>query len=267
MEITQKRGVPGSVLKRIAVVSMLIDHTAASLLFCAIRFNGAYGPGILSRNFYQALRIIGRPAFPIFCFLLVEGYFHTRSRGKYLLRLGLFALISEIPYDLSLRRMWMVVGTPEARGLARFGLETGSQNVYFTLFFGLLAVLLWDRLTKGNAPDCPAWRGLAAILCAVGLGAAAYYMRTDYKAMGVALILTMYLLRDRPWARDLAAGGVLAAMIPFGSSWIELLAVSAFPLLHLYSGQRGRQSKYFFYLFYPGHLLLLALTAKLIFRL
>ena len=125
--------------------------------------------------------------------------------------------------------------------------------------------MLWDRLTLGGG-DCPPWRGLAAILCATALGAAAHYMETDYGAMGVALILVMHLLRDRPWTRDQAAGGVLAAMIPFGSHWIELFGVLAFPLFHLYNGQRGRQSKYFFYIFYPAHLLLLALLARLLFK-
>lgn len=265
MPLTQKRGLTGSALKWIAVLSMLIDHTAATLLFAAIQRNGSYGPGILSRDFYMAMRSIGRLGFPIFCFLLAEGFYHTRSRGKYLLRLGVFALLSEIPFDLSLKRVWKVFGTPAAEGLARFGLETGGQNVFFTLFFGLLAALLWDKLLRGAERDCPAGRGLAAILCALGLGAAAYYLHTDYKAMGVALVLVMVLLRDRPWTRDLAAGGILAAMIPFGSSWIELFGVLAFPLFHLYNGQRGRQSKYFFYAFYPGHLLLLALLARLLF--
>ena len=90
-------------------------------------------------------------------------------------------------------------------------------------------------------------------------------MNTDYGAMGVPLILVMVLLRDKPLTRDLVAGGVLAAMIPFGSHWVELFGMLAFPLFHRYNGQRGRQSKYFFYIFYPAHLLLLALIARRLF--
>lgn len=250
MELSEKRGVPGSVLKWVAIITMLIDHIGVVLLYGWAKYRHFWGPGIESLNFYYLVRSIGRLGFPLFCFLLAEGFVHTRSRWKYLLRLFVFTLISEIPFDLAFNGAWI---------------EFGSQNVFFTLTLGLLAIMLWDRLTLGGG-DCPPWRVLAAILCATALGAAAHYMETDYGAMGVALILVMHLLRDRPWTRDLAAGGVLAAMIPFGSHWIELFGVLAFPLFHLYNGQRGRQSKYFFYVFYPAHLLLLALIARLLFR-
>ncbi len=250
MERREKRGVPGSVLKWVAIITMLIDHIGVVLVYGWAKYRHYWGPGIESKFFYYFIRSIGRLGFPLFCFLLAEGFVHTRSRWKYLLRLFVFALISEIPFDLAFNGAWI---------------EFGSQNVFFTLTLGLLAVMLWDRLTLGGG-DCPPWRGLAAIFCATALGAAAHYMETDYGAMGVALILVMHLLRDRPWTRDQAAGGVLAAMIPFGSHWIELFGVLAFPLFHLYNGQRGRQSKYFFYIFYPAHLLLLALLAKLLFK-
>ena len=251
MELTEKRGIPGSVLKWVAIITMLIDHIGVVLVLGWAKSRHYWGVGIESLSFYYALRGIGRLGFPLFCFLLVEGFLHTRSRRNYLLRLALFALISEIPFDLAFQGVW---------------LEFANQNVFFTLSLGLLTVMLWDKLTLGNAPDCPPWRGLAAIGCAIVLGAAAHYLETDYGAMGVALILVLYLLHDRPWARDLLAGGVLAAMIPFGSHWIELFGALAFPLFHLYNGQRGRQMKYFFYVFYPAHLLLLALIARLLFK-
>lgn len=251
MELTEKRGLPGSVLKWIAIVTMFIDHTAVVLVYGWAKYRHSWGAGIESLQFYYVLRGIGRLGFPLFCFLLVEGFFHTRSRRSYLLRLSAFALLSEVPFDLALRETW---------------LELQHQNVFFTLALGLLAVIMWDKLTRGGDPDCPAWGGLSAIGCAVTLGAAAHFLRTDYGAMGVALILALYLLHGRPWERDLAAGGVLAAMIPFGSHWIELFGALAFPLLHLYNGRRGRQMKYFFYIFYPAHLLLLALAAKWLFK-
>ena len=251
MELREKSGLPGSVLKWIAIVAMLIDHIGVVLLYGWAKYRHAWGAGIESLNFYYILRSIGRLGFPLFCFLLAEGFVHTRSRWKYLLRLFVFALISELPFDRAFWSGWV---------------DLGHQNVFFTLSLGLLAAMLWDELTQGNAPDCPPWRGIAASGCAIALGAAAYYLKTDYDAMGVALILVMVLLRDKPWVRDLVAGGVLAAMIPFGSHWIELFGVLAFPLFHLYNGQRGRQSKYFFYIFYPAHLLLLALIAKLLFK-
>lgn len=239
------RCLSAAVLKWTAVLTMLIDHIGASLLAGLAKASHSWGTGVRSREFYYALRILGRLAFPIFCFLLIEGLFHTRSRWKYLLRLGLFALISELPFDLAFNQ-------------AKFGLQEG-QNVFVTLFLGLASCAVWERLTKGNDPKCNPLGGLAAMLFAVGAFFAAEVLNTDYGGLGVALILVMYLLRDKAFARDLLGLGVLCLMfIVSGSSWIEVFAALSFPLLHLYNGQRGRQNKYFFYIFYPAHLLLLA---------
>ena len=112
---TKQPGISGYWLKLIAVISMLIDHTSAVIL--------EQIPGLEAPAFF--MRIIGRAAFPIYCFLLVEGFYHTRSRAKYAGRLFLFALISEVPFDLAFsRRMW----------------DFSSNNVFFTLLFGLLVI-------------------------------------------------------------------------------------------------------------------------------
>ncbi|MCR5663469.1 MAG: conjugal transfer protein TraX [Oscillospiraceae bacterium] len=233
---------------------MLIDHAAYVLLVAWARSRHAWGAGVESFAFYRAMRIIGRLAFPIFCFLLAEGFRHTRSRAKYLLRLLLFALVSEIPFDLAFNGApWKLSLRPTV-----LPLEFTSQNVGFTLLLGLAAVWLWDALLpEGKKPT--ALRVFGAVLGAGLCACAAFWLHTDYDAMGVVLIVVMDRLRRKPWLRDLAAFGTLAAMIPFGSSWIELLAAFGFPLLHLYNGKRGRQWRWFFYVFYPGHLLLLAL--------
>ena len=110
------RGFSAATLKWIAIITMLIDHVGASLLYGHAAYPAGWlggtrygwGEGIWSRDFYMALRVIGRLAFPIFCFLLIEGLIHTRNRWKYFSRLALFALISEIPFDLQ--------GTQTARG-------------------------------------------------------------------------------------------------------------------------------------------------------
>lgn len=123
----------GSTLKWIALLTMLIDHMGAVLLECGVV--QAYNLNLptafsyeTSLFFFQADRIIrqiGRISFPIFCFLLVEGFHYTSNRKKYALRLFLFALLSEIPFDLALQ------GTV---------LEFGYQNVMFTLLFGFLTL-------------------------------------------------------------------------------------------------------------------------------
>ena len=239
------RGLSAAALKWFAIVTMLIDHTGAALLYGLAKARHGWGSGLCSQEFYSATRVIGRLAFPVFCFLLIEGLFHTRSRWKYLLRLTVFALISEIPFDLAFNSGWLDFA--------------GGQNVFFTLALGLGACAAWDWLTKGNDPNCEPLRGVAAILAVAAACGGAVLLRTDYSGLGVALIFVMYILRDKPFARDLLAGGVLCLMFTLANShWIEALAILSFPLLHLYNGQRGRQNKYFFYIFYPAHLMILA---------
>ena len=238
------RGLSGADLKWIAVITMLIDHIGAALLEGLYVDRGyRWGSGVFAFEFDAALRAVGRLAFPIFCFLLVEGLVHTRSRWKYLLRLAVFALISELPFDRAFFHSWWTMQ---------------HQNVFFTLAFGLCACAAWDWLTKGNAPNCHPLRGIAAMLLAFAALDAAYILSTDYGALGVLLILVLYFLREKPWERDFLGIGVLCLMVLIGGShWSEVLGALSFPLFHLYNGQRGRQLKYFFYVFYPAHLLLL----------
>ncbi len=246
--MTEKRGLSGAALKWIALVSMLLDHIAYLLAMHGVIGGHQSGghPAI-----YILLRALGRLAFPLFCFLLVEGFVHTRSRMRYLLRLLAFALVSEIPYDLAFRRTLFHVG---------------RQNVLFTLALGLLAVWAWQtQAEKNGKPGFSLWRAAGACLAAGAAMAAAHFLRSDYGAYGVLLILAFYPTREEPWLRDLCAALVLAATVFLGDAWaLELFGLLALPLLHVYSGRRGRQSKWFFYAFYPGHLLLLYFFRALI---
>ena len=124
-------GLSGSALKWIAIVTMLIDHTGAVVIEQgALEWAGWYWVDF-------ALRVIGRFAFPIFAFLLVQGFLHTRSVPRYLARLTAFALISELPFDLATGDCWY---------------DPGHQNVFFTLATGLvtLAALRWCERQKGS---------------------------------------------------------------------------------------------------------------------
>ncbi len=227
-----RAGLSGSALKWIAIVSMALDHVGACIL--EVYLMNTQGVAPLAeyftgqwntlRSIDRVLRYIGRPAFPIFCFLLVEGYVHTRDVKKYALRLGVFALISDIPFDLALR------GTP---------LYPGYQNVFFTLFIGLLVI--WCLDAHQEKP----WIG--AVAMAVGALLAEYVLNTDYGAFGVLLIAVLYLTRERR-ALQCVVGAILSA-------W-ETTAPLAFVLIWFYNGERGRQPKWFFYWFYPVHLLL-----------
>ena len=236
-----RRELSGSALKWIALITMLIDH------FAAVFYIGSWmaRQPLLSYPVYIFLRCIGRLAFPIYCFLLAEGFRHTRSVGKYLLRLLLFGVISEIPFDFAFRRSWF---------------DWSYQNVYFTLFLGLLAMALWKRATRGDPGTCGVWRILLGLLGIAAAAALAHFCHTDYGKWGVLTIAAMVLFQDSEWQRDLFSGCML-----LGASALEVVGLLDFALLHFYNGKRGRQPKYLFYVFYPVHLLVLALLCRVIY--
>ena len=209
----------GTALKWIAVISMLIDHTAEVLM----NHNAALTEPIWAQ-IYVLMRGIGRIAFPIYAFLLVEGFLHTRDVKKYLTRMFLFAVVSEIPFDLA------VFHTP---------FYWGYQNVFFTLFLGLLAL-------AGIRWGTGLWKQALALIMCVG---AAQLINCDYGAFGVFFIVLLYMTRY-----DKKTQTVLGAL---SLVW-ELPGILAFIPIRLYNGTRGRcGNKYFFYAFYPAHLLIL----------
>ena len=193
----------GTALKRIACLSMLIDHIGASCIEATYGVAYRTPPQIVQLDL--VLRLIGRLAFPIFCFLLVEGFLHTHDVKKYIGRLFLFGLLSEVPFDMAFFK------TP---------FHWGNQNVYWTLALGVLAMAMLQKSedADGNA----AWMGrLAALGCAV----VAQLAGTDYGAIGVALIVALYLTRNSR-QKQCILGAVLMLWevnyVPiFFSSWIR----------------------------------------------
>ena len=143
-----KKGISGSTVKIIAVIAMLIDHTAAVVMIRQIMARGFQEAAVggQSRLFdwlmengvlfygYQIMRMIGRLGFPIFCFLLVEGFQRTRDVKKYALRLGLFALISELPFDLAVTgRLWYG-GGPKGFFFFFFGVGGRWGDIFFFFY-------------------------------------------------------------------------------------------------------------------------------------
>ena len=131
----------GAALKWIAIITMFIDHSAKGVLYLGFlkpRFPVAKGSDLYTLyQLYKVLRGVGRIAFPIFCFFLIQGFLYTRSREKYMLRMLVFALVSEIPFDLAL--------------YGRIVYPT-HQNVYFTLLLGLLMLYLWELIQNRVKP-------------------------------------------------------------------------------------------------------------------
>lgn len=222
--------ISGSTLKLLAVASMLVDH----LGHYVARDNELCMQALCtigSRDItpYFLMRAFGRIAFPLFAFLLVEGFVHTRDRVKYGRNLLLFALISEIPWNLVHAGTW----------------HHPSQNVFFTLFLGYVGLCC---LTHWHAE--PKKRALYMLL----LLAASILLRADYGCRGLAFILMLYALRDSLLLKSVIGCGFLPG------TWMPGMA---FIPIALYNGERGfiRGSfgKYCFYAFYPVHLIILYL--------
>ncbi|HPE16080.1 MAG TPA: TraX family protein [Oscillospiraceae bacterium] len=243
-------GLSGRTLKIIAVSAMVADHFGSTVLRAFYRPLLENGMLLVTADTPRAVRLalfwepvcgdVGRVAFPIFCFLLVEGFVHTKNAKKYALRLFAFALLSEIPYNLAFHG---AIFYP------------GIQNVLFTLTIGLLTLMalryLEERGEKLNT------RGVALrILVTAAGGALAYLIRSEYVFLGVAAIAILYLLRGRRFWRLLACAAVLVIVSPW--------TLPAYVLLWFYDGRRGGGSKYFFYIFYPAHLLVLWAAAQYI---
>ena len=235
MEPKNRRfGLSSSTLKMIAVVTMLIDHIAAVLLVKLLIVNGTWE----LNGVYQLMRDIGRIAFPIYCFLLVEGFIRTGNVKKYLGRMLLFAFISEIPFDLA---------------FAGKMFYWDYQNVMFTLFWGLLAMYVSQTVELKTDKWYVKWFIIALVwLAAAGV---AEVMLTDYGAKGIGCICVLYLLRYVKGLQLL--GGALAF------TW-EIPAPLSFAFIALYNGQKGRSMKHFFYGFYPVHLMVLYLVSVLL---
>ena len=238
-----------AVLHIIAMTLMLMDHLWATLLPAR-----------------EWLTCAGRVAFPIFAFMAVEGYFHTRSFKKYILRMLLFAVLSEIPFDLMYGGTWFY---------------PVHQNVLWTFLLSLLGVWLMEQVRKKGKT----WMYLLVCVLVVPAGLVLGTLcMVDYYGVGVLTVFVFYFLHGRKWwcfLGQLAAlywlnvellGGLMYPVQLFGMEF-ELcqqgLALLALIPTWLYRGRQGYHSKTFQYLcyaFYPVHMLLLVVVLNFINR-
>lgn len=250
--INDKRGISSSTLKIIAIIAMFIDHIGAVVLEPMIT-RGISFPGMSLYELYELdsfIRlVIGRIAFPIFCFQLVEGFLKTSDVTQYAVRLFIFALLSELPFNLAFRQTLV---------------DSSYQNVFFTLFIGLMVMILADRIRTaawGKRFSPTIGNGLSVMLRIAVVAAGmvlAEALHTDYAAYGVMCITILYFFRYNK-KKQILAGSIafFAGDIIMNGGSSELLAPLGFIAVACYNGQRGMRMKYVFYLFYPLHLLVL----------
>jgi len=284
------------VLKLIAVITMLIDHVASSCFY-------PWGIGRIrleSMNWlmdgmtlYWLARIIGRIAFPIYCFLIVEGVAHTRNWKKYAVRLAVLALLSEIPFDFGLHNLRVDLAKPHVWQQFIDHSDWLHQNVFFTLLLGMLAVqflrssqraivrIQKRRQGKGriDVPVSMLWLLRYVMWAALTCGLAWFaeeILCTDYGNGGVIMISVMGLIyeywEDRFW---LIPKQIIRVAICAIALWLccrvldnsfEMYGMLALLPIALYNGKKGYSSKgmqYGFYLFYPLHLIVVGILEML----
>ena len=212
MVLYQWKGLSDSALKVIALVSMTVDHIAYYLMD-----HNTWG--------YDMMRTVGRMAFPIFAFLLVEGYGHTRSTRKYALSLLAFALISEIPW-------WLLN-------------HDNTHNVFFTLLLGLIVIEGINKL--GKKPLL--WAVLIITICTIAI-----FLHVDYEYSGILLICTFHIFKPDKVTKCLLA---TLFMYQYGvvGLWLGLSAILCYNVERGFI--KGQYAKYLCYAYYPLHLMLL----------
>ena len=221
----------GAQLKYIAFLSMLVDHVNKALIY----------PMLTGKGFLDFLSdlfdIFGRIAFPLFMFFLVEGFFKTRNRLRYLLYLIIFGVISEIPFDLC---QSAVIFQPY------------SNNVMFTLALTLVMIWIIDEL---KVPTKIFWYPISIVIVA-GTCLLSMIWGLDYEWHGILIGYFFYIFRNNPIFAII--GGYLSLI---KTPW----ALLGFGLTLTYNGERGKQNKILNYSFYPVHLLILGLL-RLLFK-
>ena len=257
----RKLGLSGFALKLIACLTMVIDHAAIVLVRPYADMNVGNMPferfEFLYFTLYDLMRAVGRIAFPIFCFLLVEGFLHTKNFGKYALNLLVTGIIAEPVFDLVLFDSFP---------------DFTHQNTLFTLLIGLCCIHLLDSLIRRRYSVLQKLgKPGIFVLCIIAIAgsmAISYYLYTDYghrsaegfflQGRGVLAIVLLYLFHDSKIAQSVIGN------LPF--EYEPAAFFSILPMM-LYNKKRGFTSKlvkYGFYAFYPLHLMLLYIIAVLL---
>lgn len=247
-----KNGIPANSIKIIAACLMLIDHIAAFLIYPKLA-NGGFEDYYFWNDLYWSMRIVGRVAFPLFAFFVVEGKKYTKNPWKYIARLLGFAVISEIPFVLA-RKGHMRVVSGEFPYVS-------MTNVFFTMAIALFAMILMDWLVKRISTMIFV---LPVIYITVFV---ADIVDCDYGLYGVLAMevgylvgkITDYMISLGKMKEKEGQMAVIIAIctILFFMNGIEKYVVFAIIPVLLYNGERGRGSKYFFYAFYPIHIMVL----------
>lgn len=277
-QINKRFSLTSNQLKIIAIVLMIIDHISSIILVNFLDISEGNSSFFWLYTFILSLRIIGRLSFPIFAYLIVNGFFHTSDKKNYLTRLIWFAFISELFYDFGVTGKWI---------------DFSQQNVFFTLSIGLAAIWSYDVLIKKEKHG-----KLLGILSLLVLCMLDELILGTYGAYGVLTIFIMYLFFND--FKKMSIWIIILNIVSFGSSifsWgsiqsmfeftyniklsgpystqifiveylfsiMQLFSIFSLLIINCYNGQKGKNiNRFIFYGFYPVHLFIFGLISLFI---
>ena len=243
----REKGLSGNALKMLACFFMFFDHMSQGVALNSLGFmptgvKTSWGIpvlwGIPTASLLATIAtLFGRIAFPIFCFFLVQGVLLSGDFKKQIQRLSLFAFLSEVPFDL---------------GLFGQAFYWDHQNVFFELALGAATIAAVKKILDGEGKR----KRLVATCIFIATAVIAEFLRFDYGASGiVAMVLFFLVFNDRRRTMLMGLVGFLFEAPLYGTVYLSL------PLIYQYNGKRGRGGRWFFYIFYPAHLLALYLLS------
>lgn len=254
------------ILKVIAILSMTVDHCARIIGQAGLMELFPDMPLITAYLLMNLMDAIGRLAFPLFAFMIAEGAVKTRSMPKYIGRLALFAVISE-PVFYYVNNIQTASLADFLRHLSGFNLS----NVFFTLALGAAAIYIYQLL------DCQKSKKrllffIPALFMILFVGG---YIRCDYGIAGILLIVALFLAKTKLqktivisiWSIGLYI--VYRGMGDWSQAWTFpilncICAMLSSAFIWSYNGKRGKPIKWFFYIYYPAHFLVLAFLRSII---
>ena len=217
----------GAQLKYLAFISMLIDHVNNAIVTPMLDGGGFL---LYLSNIFS---ILGRIAFPIFIFFIVEGFFKTSNRKKYLITLLIFGVISEVPFDMFTSKTFF---------------DPHWNNMMFTLALCLITIWIIDSI-KNKLDNKVLW-DVISIIIVILFGFLAMQLSLDYDYHAIVVAYLFYIFYDKP---------ILGAGLGYLSIIKELYSFLGFGMTLTYNGERGRQYKWLNYFFYPVHILILGI--------
>lgn len=250
----KEKGLTSFQLKIIAIIAMTLDHAAKVL------------PHIIPSILTYIMPMFGRLTFPIFAFLIAEGCRKTRNMPKYIGRLALFAIISEVFYGLAMTRGVIILS---ANHILSYMLTFNYKNVFVTLALGAVSIYIFQIL-KLHKVKWLVWFTVPALIVFMFL---ASFSKSNYEALGVLLIFACYFFNEKRsqliviiiwsimfylgWASWGGNGFIWSRSLIIENSIFCVFSCLSVIFLHFYDGKRGISFKWAFYIYYPAHLLLL----------